>query len=243
MSRWGRPEGPPQDADDTYTPSMSEEDAQIIRRWHEAAYENMRSDPPGRASYLGLDLVVPSDVFPTAGMSQLLGKAILDEVRPDDKVLDMGTGTGVNAILAASVSTDVVGVDINPRAVDGAIHNAVLNGVSDRTSFHQSDIFSAVESTFDLVIFDPPFRWFRPRDLLETTITDENYSALTRFMNEVRSHLNAGGRILLFFGTSGDIQYLYGLIGRAGFKKEVVASHELTKDGVSVTYYTFRLTL
>ncbi|MFE0077799.1 hypothetical protein ACFWYW_53890 [Nonomuraea sp. NPDC059023] len=30
-------------------------------------------------------------------MSHLLGEAVLNEVRPDDRVLDMGTGCGVNA--------------------------------------------------------------------------------------------------------------------------------------------------
>jgi release factor glutamine methyltransferase len=86
----------------------------------------------------------------------------------------MGTGCGVNAILAASKSSDVMGVDVNPSAIASATANAAHNGVADRTTFLMSDVFDAVQGTFDLVIFDPPFRWFRPRDLLEASIADEN---------------------------------------------------------------------
>ena len=82
--------------------------------------------------YLGLSLVVPPHVFPPAPMSGLLGEAVLDEVRDDDRVLDMGTGSGVNAILAASRSTDVLGVDVNPHAVRAAVDNAACLGVAYR---------------------------------------------------------------------------------------------------------------
>jgi release factor glutamine methyltransferase len=43
---------------------------------------------------------------------------------PADRVLDMGTGSGIHAILAAQVSQDVIGVDIIPEAVEAATRNA-----------------------------------------------------------------------------------------------------------------------
>jgi hypothetical protein len=64
---------------------------------------------------------------------------------------------------------------------------------------------------------DPPFRWFRPRDVLGMSIADENYRTLTTFMSEVRARLNPGGRLLLFFGTSGDMTYLRHLMDRSAF--------------------------
>lgn len=99
-----------------------------------------------------------------------------------------------------------------------------------------------VDGTFDLIVFDPPFRWFRPCDLLEMSFTDENYRTLTRFMSEVRDRLNPGGQLLLFFGTSGDMTYLRHLIDRSGLRADTIASRDLTKDGITVTYCTFRLT-
>lgn len=69
-------------------------------------------------------------------------------------------------------------MDINPHALAAARANAERNGVGDRISVLHSDVFAAVEGRFDLVVFDPPFRWFAPRDLFEAAITDEDYRAL-----------------------------------------------------------------
>ena len=154
----------------------------------------------------------------------------------------MGTGSGIGAILAASRSSDVVAVDINPKAVAAAAANANLNQVADRIRFLESDVFESVDGTFDVMLFDPPFRWFKARDLLELSTADENYRALTAFMTQARQYLRPAGRILLHFGTSGDIDYLYHLIDVAAFKKEVLATEQLTKDNLAVTYYVFRLT-
>jgi release factor glutamine methyltransferase len=135
-----------------------------------------------------------------------------------------------------------MGVDVNPSAIASATANAAHNGVADRTTFLMSDVFDAVQGTFDLVIFDPPFRWFRPRDLLEASIADENNRSLTRFMEQASGRLNPRGRILLFFGSSGDVDYLARLIEREGFLRETVAARVLAKDNLTVTYPTQRLT-
>jgi release factor glutamine methyltransferase len=114
-------------------------------------------------------------------MSKLLGKKVLEEVRERDRVLDLGTGCGTNAILAASRSSNVVGVDVNQFAIDAAIKNAKRNGVGDRIKFLVGDLFSAVDGRFDLIIFDPPFRWFKPRDIRERAVADGNFETLTKF--------------------------------------------------------------
>jgi len=154
----------------------------------------------------------------------------------------MGTGSGVNAILAASKTASVVAVDVNPSAVEAARSNAKRNGVADRIDVRHSDVFSNVEGEFDLIVFDPPFRWFAPRDLLELASTDENYQAMTAFFRNARRHLTPGGRMLIFFGTSGDIGYLRQLLDQEGFTAEIVATQDLIKDDWRVDYYTFRVT-
>ncbi len=90
--------------------------------------------------------------------------------------------------------------------------NVLRNGVADRVEVRRSDVFSDVDGIFDLIVFDPPFRWFAPRDFLEAATTDENYDAMTRFFRQARRHLADGGRMLIFFGTSGDLAYIQQLI-------------------------------
>jgi len=222
----------------TYRPAMSDERIADLRRWHERAYSELSSVGEQRLSYLGLDLVVPPGVFAPTPTSDLLGRAVLDEVRPGDRVLDMGTGSGVNAILAAGVAADVVGVDVNPAAVEAAA-NAARNRV--RAAFCVSDVYSAVEGSFDLVVIDPPFRWFAPRDMLECAMADEGYAAVGRFFSGIDARLRPDGRVLLFFGTSGDQDHVLGLATAAGLRAEVIASRDLTLRRATVTYSTFLL--
>jgi ribosomal protein L11 methyltransferase len=64
--------------------------------------------------------------------------------------LDVGTGTGILAIGAATLGFgDVVAVDIDPLAVDAAIKNSELNGL-DNVSVREGDI-TAVEGSFDFI--------------------------------------------------------------------------------------------
>jgi hypothetical protein len=77
--------------------------------------------------------------------------------RPDGRTLDLGTGCGIQALLAASHSRQVVALDRNPRALEFARFNAVLNQVSN-VEFRGGDLFEPVEGeTFDLIVTNPPF--------------------------------------------------------------------------------------
>jgi release factor glutamine methyltransferase len=243
--RSDEPEQPTSPLTDEYVPRVSDEYAERIRAWHESALAAMKHEAGNGQifNYLGLTLSVPPQVQPITGMSSLLGEAVRAEVRSGDRVLDMGTGCGVNAILAAEICSEVVAVDTNPIALDAARANAARNAVAARIDFHHSDVFEAVDGVFDVIIFDPPFRWFAPRDLLETAVTDENYRALRTFFRELHNHLAPGGRVLLFFGTSGDMEFVTQLIAASGFRAEVVNSRRLHKDGYQIEYVTQRLTV
>lgn len=86
-----------------YRPNLPAERVVELRRRHERAYRELRSAGEQRLSYLGLDLVVPAGVFAPTPTSAQLGRAVLAEVRPGDRVLDMGSGSGVNAITSRKV--------------------------------------------------------------------------------------------------------------------------------------------
>lgn len=77
--------------------------------------------------------------------------------RPVDSALDLGTGCGVQALLAARFSTRVVATDVNERALAIAAINARLNGVSN-VEFRLGDLFEPVgDERFDVIITNPPF--------------------------------------------------------------------------------------
>jgi hypothetical protein len=73
------------------------------------------------------------------------------------KTLDLGTGSGVQALLAASHSDEVYAVDINPWAVATAEFNCRWNGLRNVTCL-QGSLFEPVsDQRFDLIVSNPPF--------------------------------------------------------------------------------------
>lgn len=77
--------------------------------------------------------------------------------RPVEQTLDLGTGCGFQALLAARHSQHVVATDRNPRAVRLAAFNARLSGCSNVECL-QGDLFAPVQGReFGLVVSNPPF--------------------------------------------------------------------------------------
>jgi Methyltransferase small domain len=73
------------------------------------------------------------------------------------RTLDVGTGCGVHALLAARRGGTAVGTDLNPRAVSFARFNAALNGI-ENVSFHVGDLYEPVAGQqFDRILVNPAF--------------------------------------------------------------------------------------
>ena len=106
------------------------------------------------------------------------------DVKPEDKILDLGCGYGLVGIyLAKAVGCqNVVMSDINPKAVEIAQRNVRLNEANVRVL--QSDGFDELkEHDFDLVLSNPPYH------------TD--FSVPKRFIEGAFHHLALGGRLAI----------------------------------------------
>ncbi|MET0410038.1 MAG: 50S ribosomal protein L11 methyltransferase [Polyangiaceae bacterium] len=72
--------------------------------------------------------------------------------RPGASVLDVGTGTGILALVAASSGAGrVLGVDTSQPALAAARHNALQNGLATRCTFVDASL-AEITDTFDLVV-------------------------------------------------------------------------------------------
>jgi hypothetical protein len=77
--------------------------------------------------------------------------------RSSEATLDLGTGCGIQALLAAKHSERVVATDVNERALAFARFNAALNGIG-VIDFRHGNLFEPVEGErFDLVVGNPPY--------------------------------------------------------------------------------------
>ncbi len=124
-------------------------DEEIVaeRNWNEEWEKTIRSLTVGRFFIhpTWTDEVPPQDCIPLVidpkmafgtgyhETTRLLLRLLPDHVRPGDRVLDMGTGTGILAIAALRLGAGgALGIDIDPWCYDNALENARLNAVSDR---------------------------------------------------------------------------------------------------------------
>ena len=86
----------------------------------------------------------------TTGMCVALAEQY---VKSGDRVIDVGTGTGILAIAAAYMGArDVLAIDIDPVAVRVARDNIVLNGLADKITAREGDLLEAVDEVADVVI-------------------------------------------------------------------------------------------
>jgi methylase of polypeptide subunit release factors len=96
------------------------------------------------------DFVVPP------GMTTLqLAHALIN--RPSRRTLDLGTGGGALACVAAAHSERVVATDISPRALEFARFNAGLNGVEKVEWLEGNWLEPVADRSFDLIVCNPPF--------------------------------------------------------------------------------------
>jgi methylase of polypeptide subunit release factors len=110
-----------------------------------------------------------------------------------ESTLDVGTGSGVLALNAASYSQRVVGTDINERTLGFAAFNAALNGMAG-VEFRCGDTFAPVNGErFSRIVANPPF-FLAPakRFTYSDSPTDlDGYSR--RLAMEAPQHLEEGG--------------------------------------------------
>jgi tRNA1Val (adenine37-N6)-methyltransferase len=85
------------------------------------------------------------------------------EVKAEEVVLDLGTGTGVIPILLAAKTNGkaFIGVDIQKESVEMARRSVLLNELENKIQIHEADIKTLTEhyklSSFDVITSNPPY--------------------------------------------------------------------------------------
>ena len=96
----------------------------------------------------------PGLAFGTGGheTTSLCMEALDERVKGGERVLDIGTGSGILAIAALKLgAASAEGVDIDPVAVRTAGENAALNGVQDKLTVLVGDLSDKASGTYDII--------------------------------------------------------------------------------------------
>jgi methylase of polypeptide subunit release factors len=108
-------------------------------------------------------------------------------------VLDLGTGCGIQAMLAARHGDVVVATDANRRAVAMTRFNAMLNGITNVTSALGSMFEPVDDRRFDLIVSNPPFIVSPDSEHLFLSTERPLDDLCRQLTREATNHLNEGG--------------------------------------------------
>ena len=118
------------------------------------------------------------------------------------RALDLGTGTGIGAIVAARWARQVVAVDINPQAVRCALDNIQRHHLQQYVEVRQGDLFAPLgKERFDVVLMNPPFLQGSSTGPLSQAFYSDGIAE--RFAAELRNHLTPGGYALVLLSSLG----------------------------------------
>ncbi len=172
--------------------------------------------------YYGIRLELHPDVYEPAEDTFLLAETV--DVKPGEMALDVGTGTGLIALLMARKAKRVLGVDVNPKAVELAMKNALLNGIGN-VEFRLSDLFENVSGRFDVITFNAPYLPGEPKKAIDLALVGgkTGREVIDRFIREVSGYLTENGRVYLVQSSITGIEETLNLFRRVGLRAEVVA--------------------
>jgi SAM-dependent methyltransferase len=115
---------------------------------------------PCRGLYLATDRLdadrAQNPVMPLFPESYDLGRVAVR--RPIERSLDLCTGSGIHALLAARHAREAVGVDISPRALAFSRFNAGLNAI-DNVAWLEGDVYAPLPAgqRYGLITANPPY--------------------------------------------------------------------------------------
>lgn len=179
----------------------------------------------------GFTFFVEENVYEPAEDSSLFAENLL--VERSSRIVDVGTGCGILAIVAAKNAEQVLAVDLNPYAIHCALRNAKLNGVIEKMDFVQADLFGAVKAhgKFDLILFNAPYLPVENRDRswlgLSWSGGKSGREVIDRFIDQVPEHLNSNGRILLMQSSLSNVSKTLQRFAIGGLHARVVARQNL----------------
>lgn len=161
-----------------------------------------RTDQATLKKVLSVIANAPRELYSPAEDSLLMLEAISAIPVANRKVLDVGTGSGLQGLYCAVRGAIVTATDIDPAAVIWVQKAAKTLGVT--LTAAQSDLFSNVSERFHLVLFNPPYL---PSESFQDRTVDggaKGQALAARFLAGLPAHLNEDGTALLLLSTQND---------------------------------------
>ena len=176
------------------------------------------------------------DIYRPAADTELLVRSI--RLLEGDRVLEIGTGTGLVAIHCAKHGGKVTATDVCAEALDLTRENSVTNEVE--LDLREGDLFEPVEGVFDVIIFNPPYLPTAPEDLTHTDLDKaldggpDGTKVTVQFLNGLPDHLAPEGRAYLVVSSLQDMGTIEAEIHKMGLAARKRDSEKFDFEEISV---------
>lgn len=163
------------------------------------------------------------------------------DVKPGDSVLDIGTGSGIQAVTAGLTAARVIATDINPEAVQYARDNVRANGLAHVVSVREGDLFSPIDKSerFDVILFTPPYMEGKPETYFDHALFDANKELVSRFFSKAGKHLAPNGYVQMLYSSIADPERVLKMSALLGWGSTLVACEQTYSEEFLI--YRFRL--
>ena len=166
----------------------------------------------GHAEFYGMELKVDERVLiPRPETEELVELILTENAKPNQSVLDIGTGSGAIALALAKNRPDwlVTASDISPDALNLASENASLQDL--KISFKKSDCFEEIAENYDIIVSNPPYisradesevglNVLHSEPHLALFAEEDGLAIYRKIAQEAKNHLREGGKIYLEIG-------------------------------------------
>ncbi|MBN2382077.1 methyltransferase [bacterium] len=177
----------------------------------------------------GIKVRVKPNVFnPSLFLSGMFYAHLLTTVLPKKqprRVLELGTGTGLGAIIAARSAEQVHASDINPEAVACARSNVEANQCLDTVKLGVGSLFEPWSGNkYDLILFNPPYYIGEAQTPLEQALyAGKALETISNFAMLAGQYLNDRASILLLLSSEAVCSRIIGILNRQGFQWRLIA--------------------
>lgn len=186
-----------------------------------------------REKLMGFTFVVRPTVFNPVDF--ISSKVFISYIKTLDltgkHILDMGSGSGIVSIIAASKGARCIAADINPVAIRCITENALQNNFSGQITAIESDLFESLRNTYpakyDIIFFNPPYYKGNPGNNFERAFKGgSNLEVIDRFLNDAKYFLAPSGRLCLLVSSDMDMDDMYTRIKTAGYDYKILQTNK-----------------